>query len=95
MTLLYPNVTVTVPIGSRQDLQTFNGLNIQNYFLGYYYYYKNNQPVEIEEAFYQVNNSDDVTIYAKWNEQEMIKYYYTDGLSFQISGESSAVCFFV
>ena len=86
---LYSNTTLTLSVGTRQDLQNFNNLNLRYYFKGYYYFSIDNQRIDLEENVYYVETSRDLTIFADWDTENLLKYYFTDGLMFNIDEENN------
>lgn len=76
----YPDEQITVSIRTRQPLKNFNGQNIKNYFLEYYYYDEEGEKIVLEDFIYEVRTPADITIYADFDNERINKYYYTDGL---------------
>jgi len=81
---LFKNYTDTGEKTTGYALPSFKNTNLDEYFEGWFY---TNNNKEIPNGVINGVNDKNVSVYAKWKDDDMLVSYYTDGLKFDVKDD--------
>ncbi|MBQ8425113.1 MAG: InlB B-repeat-containing protein, partial [Clostridia bacterium] len=70
-------------------LPSFDGSNLKDYLIGFFYIDSENNEIQITQNVYEILSTKDIEIFAKWNNEDIEKYYFTDLLEIILSEDNS------
>lgn len=88
---IYQDYVTTISVREIFLLVNFANTNFEKYFLGYSYINYDDELVVLDGNIYKPDSSLDITIDASWDTDALLKYYYSDGLTFTISNDTAYV----
>lgn len=77
---------LTPEVDTGYNLPTFEGTDFEDYFEGWYTTETYDEESKLEELNLTAEENENVSIYAKWNVNDIENYFCTDGVKFQFSG---------